>query len=269
MSDESAQLEVARPWFAIDMLDESVIRISEPNAHELIRANAFLVKGRDRDLLIDSGLGIASLRQCLADAGLIDKEITAVATHAHYDHVGSIHEFDERLIHPAEADDLAGGTDEGTLSSASFTDSFREVAAAIGLPLPELLITALPHLGYDPAAYRLHPAEPTGLLEEGATLDLGDRRVEVLHLPGHSPGGIGLYDPDAQMLFSGDAIYDGPLIDEGIPGTDIRAYVATMRRLEQVPVAIVHPGHYESFDQGRMREIAADYLRRRDSGGAP
>ena len=48
---------------------------------------------------------------------------------------------------------------------------------------------------------------------EGDVIDLGDRAFEVLHLPGHSPGSIGLWDPAAGTLFSGDAIYDGPLLE--------------------------------------------------------
>jgi glyoxylase-like metal-dependent hydrolase (beta-lactamase superfamily II) len=45
-------------------------------------------------------------------------------------------------------------------------------------------------------------------------IDLCDRVFEVLHLPGHSPGSIGLWERQTGTLFSGDAIYDGPLLDE-------------------------------------------------------
>ena len=72
----------------------------------------------------------------------------------------------------------------------------------------------------------------------------------MLHLPGHSPGSIGLWDAARGALFSGDAVYDGPLLDE-IPGADIPAYVSTMERLLTLPVEVVHGGHDASF--GRMR----------------
>ena len=69
------------------------------------------------------------------------------------------------------------------------------------------------------------PAAPaTTLLCDGDVVDLGDRAFEVLHLPGHSPGSIGLWEPATGVLFSGDAIYDGPLLDE-LDGCDIAAYV--------------------------------------------
>jgi glyoxylase-like metal-dependent hydrolase (beta-lactamase superfamily II) len=64
------------------------------------------------------------------------------------------------------------------------------------------------------------------------------------------------------MLFSGDAIYDGPLLDE-LPDSDIPTYVSTMRRLEQLPARIVHAGHDPSFDGSKLRQLARQYLERR------
>ena len=81
-------------------------------------------------------------------------------------------------------------------------------------------------------SYCVLPAPATRTVEEGDVIDLGDRRFEVLHLPGHSPGSIGLWEAESGVLFSGDAIYDGPLLDE-LPGSDIPIYVATMKRLRR------------------------------------
>jgi glyoxylase-like metal-dependent hydrolase (beta-lactamase superfamily II) len=103
------------------------------------------------------------------------------------------------------------------------------------------------------------PAPATRTLAEGDAVDLGDRRFAVLHLPGHSPGSIGLWEEEVGLLFSGDAIYDGPLLDE-LPGSDVAAYVQTMRRLRELPVSVVHAGHDPSFGGRRLREIAERYL---------
>jgi glyoxylase-like metal-dependent hydrolase (beta-lactamase superfamily II) len=65
-----------------------------------------------------------------------------------------------------------------------------------------------------------------------------------------------------EVLFSGDAVYDGPLLDE-IEGADIDAYVATMRRLRDLPVAVVHAGHERSMDRQRFRDVIDAYLDRR------
>ena len=63
-------------------------------------------------------------------------------------------------------------------------------------------------------------------------------------------------------LFSGDAIYDGPLLDE-IEGADIEVYVRTMKRLRELPVRVVHAGHDPSFGRERLVELADAYLARR------
>jgi glyoxylase-like metal-dependent hydrolase (beta-lactamase superfamily II) len=102
----------------------------------------------------------------------------------------------------------------------------------------------------------------TRLIDESDVVDIGDRRFEVFHLPGHSPGSIGLWEADTGTLFSGDAIYDGPLLDE-LDHSDISDYCATMERLVTLPVTVVHAGHDPSFGRERLREIASDYLARR------
>ncbi|MCB1404296.1 MAG: MBL fold metallo-hydrolase, partial [Rhodobacteraceae bacterium] len=43
---------------------------------------------------------------------------------------------------------------------------------------------------------------------------LGDRHFEVIHTPGHSPGGIALWEAATGILFSGDILYDGPLVED-------------------------------------------------------
>ena len=61
------------------------------------------------------------------------------------------------------------------------------------------------------------------------------------------------------MFFSGDAVYDGPLLDE-LDGSDITAYVATMKRLRELPVTVVHGGHEPSFGRARLVELCDAYL---------
>lgn len=59
-------LRPADPWFAIEPQPGGILRIWEPHVSRLLRANIFLVRGRDRDLLVDAGMGVASLRAFLA-----------------------------------------------------------------------------------------------------------------------------------------------------------------------------------------------------------
>jgi len=108
------------------------------------------------------------------------------------------------------------------------------------------------HLSLDPMPERDRPWS----IER---IDLGDRSFAVLHLPGHSPGSIGLWDEANGLLFSGDAVYDGPLLAD-LPGTDKAAYAATLKRLRDLPVEVVHAGHDPSFGRDRLHAIVREYL---------
>lgn len=88
----------------------------------------------------------------------------------------------------------------------------------------------------------------------------------MLHLPGHSPGSIGLLDERDGVLFSGDAIYDGVLLDD-LDGSDIGGYVTTIRTLREHDVRTVHAGHNESFGPERLRSLCDAYLAQRGDPG--
>lgn len=253
-----AGLEVAGRWFERKRLSEDLTWLWEPHVHPLIRCNIWHLRGRDRDLLVDTGVGVASVRDEIAD--LVEKPLVAVATHIHYDHVGGLHEFETRVMHRAEAPRMDPYEEFATVVRAEFPVVFLDGLAAAGYPIEdETLIDALPRAGYDPEAYAIVPTRPTRVVDEGDVIDLGDRAFEVLHLPGHSPGSMGLWEEATGILFSGDAIYDGPLLDE-LPDSDISAYVKTVKRLRELPVTVVHGGHDPSFGRERLVELADAYL---------
>lgn len=252
-------LPVATEWFDVRRVEPDLLLITEPNVDPLIRANLWLLSGRRRHLLIDTGIGVASLRSVL-DA-IADRPIIAVVSHSHYDHVGSLHEFDERLIHRDEAVYLENPLFPPTLVASGLDPWVRRAVERAGYPLPDVLLTASPSKGASVTGFAPIVAEPTGVLSEGDVIDLGDRALEVMHLPGHSPGSIGLWDGAARRLFSGDTIYDGPLLDD-IPGADAPAYVATMTRLRTMPITTVHGGHDPSFGRDRLLEIIDTFLAR-------
>jgi hypothetical protein len=75
--------QVCDRWFATQRIEEGLYLITEPHYYWYNRANLWLIKGRDRDLLVDTGLGVASLRQHIS--ALIDKPLLAIASHIHFD----------------------------------------------------------------------------------------------------------------------------------------------------------------------------------------
>lgn len=257
--DPSVKLRIAERWFDFERLSDGVTRIWEPHVIRVMQCNIWHVQGRERDLLIDTGMGIASLSE--AAAGIFRKSLCAVATHTHLDHVGSLYEFRERIVHTAEAERLAHPSANFSMLRDDHPIEFIAGLQRAGYEVGPRFITALPRADFDLREFACPAAPPTRLVQEGDVIDLGDRVFEVLHLPGHSPGSIGLWEATTGIFFSGDAIYDGPLLDE-LPGSDILAYVETMRRLEQLPARVVHAGHDPSFDGARLRQLARRYLER-------
>jgi glyoxylase-like metal-dependent hydrolase (beta-lactamase superfamily II) len=255
-------LPVAKPWFNVETVDDGIVMLTEPHVARLWRANIFLVRGRDHDLLVDTGMGIASLRAAVAE--LTDRPIVLFSTHGHLDHIGGHPEFSDCaiIVHPAEAASLENPSGPAGLSYASLPESRRAEYRAAGFDTDGLMVDAVPDAGYDIAAHRFRGVRATRLIDEGEVLDLGTRRFEVLHLPGHSPGSIALWEAATGTLIAGDAVYDGILIDS-TADAHIPTYLRTMARLRALPVSVVHGGHKRRFGRARLHEIIDTYVESR------
>ena len=254
----SANLPVQAPWFQVTQLAPDLFWITEPRCHRWVRANSFLILGRERDILVDSGMGVAALRPVVDRLSLQPRLV--FTTHGHVDHVGSHPEFTncEILVHPAEADDLARPGRQGLRFPKRSADEIAELRRS-GIELSDFMLEAVPFADYDLDAYRRAPVTPTRLVSEGDVVETGDREFEVLHLPGHSPGSIALWERSSGSLFSGDAIYDGVIVDN-LPGSDVKLYRATMKRLQELPVAKVFGGHNAPMTRTQMLDVIERYL---------
>ena len=235
-------------WYRIRHVGDDVTHVDEPHIEEFYRCNIWHVRGRDRDMLVDSGMGVVSLREHVPV--VTEKACLAVASHTHFDHIGCHHEFADRAVHSAEADLLARPTRANTLADPYVTDD---------------IFTALPPEPYVSAEYAVAKAPATRLVEDGDIIDLGDRHFEVIHTPGHSPGGIALWEAASGILFSGDIVYDGPLIEDTYHA-NAADYLASMKRLLDVPVRIVHGGHFPSYNGDRHRAIIRAWLKEKEAG---
>lgn len=231
----------ADDWWQVESVSDGLSLISEPHITPFYRCNCWHVRGRDRDMLVDSGMGVVPLRAWVPLVS--ERALTAVASHTHYDHIGCHHEFDDRAVHRAEAGLLAAPTRREILADYVRDDIF----------------TTLPPEPFESASYTVRPAPATRLLEDGDIIDLGDRHFEVIHTPGHSPGGIALWEAASGILFSGDIVYDGPLIEDTYH-SDAADYHRSMLRLLDLPVRIVRGGHFPSYDGTRHREIIRAWL---------
>lgn len=231
----------AERWYETIRLGDGVTLVHEPWIKPFYRCNIWHVRGRDRDLLFDSGLGHFSLRRHVPL--VTEKELICAASHTHFDHIGCHHEFPDRCVHRAEAAILADPRNEWTLADRYATEE---------------MFIAEPE-GWDTARYRVEAATAGRMLDAGDMLDLGDRAFEVIHTPGHSPGGIALYEAKTGVLLSGDIVYDGPLIDDAYH-SDAGDYLRTLEKMRDLQVSVVHGGHFPSFGPVRFRQLIDEYL---------
>jgi len=229
-------------WYTVTKLTNDIRLISELHITEFYRCNIWHIRGSDSDALIDSGMGVVSLREHVPVVS--EKNTIAVASHTHFDHIGCHHEFENRCVHADEAELLANPTRSNTLADPYVTDE---------------IFTALPPTPYQSQTYSVKSAPATRILHDGDSIDLGNRQLEVIHTPGHSPGGIALWERDTSTLFSGDIVYDGPLIEDTYHA-NAKDYYSSMTRLIDMPVSVVHGGHFGSYGRERHRRIIRHWL---------
>lgn len=156
---------------------------------------------------------------------------------------------------------LLTGTKEALLiDSGMMVHNAREIAESLtSLPLKLLNTHADPdHIGsnHEFASFYMHPAEASNYyntqkktgafipVEEGQILDLGDRPLEIIALPGHTPGSIAVLDVQNRALFSGDPIQDGTIYLFGVQ-RELHAYLLSLKKAGRYRdrFDVIYPSH--------------------------
>lgn len=210
-------------WFKVENIDDRTFAISEYKHYE--EFHSYLLLGDEHALLIDTGLGVSSIKDVINK--LTTLEVKVVATHVHWDHIGGHKEFDDFYVHKEDEEWFKNG---------------------IPIPLEFIRkhlvkdVTEFP-CEFDISKYEVFTSDNYTLVEDGCVFDLGNRKVEVIHTPGHSPGHICLYEPDRKYLYTGDLIYKGTLY-ANYPSTDPKLFRESVHKIEDLEVNKILPSHH-------------------------
>ena len=235
--------------------------------------NAYVLDGAAGPVLVDTGWRQpdvrAALDQALAALGYRAEDLALIVlTHAHPDHCGGAAELRARsgapvLLHHADwplTDPVRRHGDVFMRASAAWF--LRH-----GLPASAPEATGAAH---GELVERNQPFTPDRALHDGDTLALGRFSMRVLWCPGHSPGQVCLYDERAGVLLAGDHVL--PAISPNVgcytaaDGNPLGDYLASLRRVRDLPVDVVFPGHGEPFHElaARVDTLAAHHEARLD-----
>ncbi|MGF1609156.1 MAG: MBL fold metallo-hydrolase [Kiloniellales bacterium] len=230
-----------------------------------VQSGVYLVRGQGENLLIDTGnWTLPEYNNGMGEflVGLLDKEKNdlkyIVITHFHYDHTGNAKMLKERygaqvVAHPLDKpiieDPLIVTRREnitrlGTTPEEMLEDFNLRPGESLGLSDPEII-----------RKYWNFPVEVDLDMEDGDQLEVGGLKLEVVHLPGHCPGHIGLYNPHSGILYSGDLLhYPTPL--GPYPIGDAKAHWHSIQRCLSYQPQMLLEGHGMSVyspDSSRRR----------------
>ena len=149
-----------------------------------------LIEGRERAILFDTGYGMEDVK---AFAGtLTDKPLTVLLSHGHHDHMLGARWFEKTFLCREDLEEFRERTGEGQRTKV------RKQAQDQGVAVPEDFMTAPIALPED-----ILFTETAGPYERRRE-ETGGLEVQIIKVPGHTPGSIVLYVPEHDLLLTGD-----------------------------------------------------------------
>jgi glyoxylase-like metal-dependent hydrolase (beta-lactamase superfamily II) len=191
----------------------------ETNCYILVNENT------NNAVVVDPGWDSSKIIKALRDAHI--KYI--IATHGHFDHVSAIKNLKETkgglfIIHKLDLE---------MLSYARVSSYFL-----LGVNIDE-------------------PPTPDMIIDNEPEIEFEDLKLKIIHIPGHSPGSIGIYIKEINTLLSGDTIFMDSIGRTDIPGGSDEELRNSLRRLFQIlpDTTIIYPGHGPETTLGREKNI--------------
>ncbi len=210
-------------WFTIEKIDVTTFAISEYKHYE--EAHSYLLLGEEKALLIDTGLGISNIKKVIDE--LTSLPIMVATTHVHWDHIGGHQYFKDIAVHHLEEDWL--------LNFPIPLEIVKKNLMRVSFESPQ---------SFDIDEYAIYKGIPTLILDDNDVIDIGNRKIKVIHTPGHSPGHLCFYDLDNRYLLTGDLVYEGKL-DVYYPSTDPIAFKNSIAKIKELKINRILPGHHQ------------------------
>ncbi|MCD8139116.1 MAG: MBL fold metallo-hydrolase [Planctomycetaceae bacterium] len=217
--------------------------------------NAYLLRGKDRDLLIDTAFNdpmcLEAMLAALADLQVDMARTDIFLTHLHSDHCGLV----QRLAAPSsrifvsEADGMVVRQGQ----NAGFWDAFKTFYIYTGLQAGGHVTEVSQHPGF---AYAPEAADNYTHVGDGDVLEVGDFRLRCVLTKGHTRGHLCLYEPHLKVLFSGDHILGSitPNITQtGFDHDALGEFLHSLDLVDGLDVDVVLPGHRKAIEDSRAR----------------
>ncbi len=239
---------------------KDLFKIEIPLPRNPLRAlNAYFIRGKDRNLLIDTGFNQEECRQAMDQAmekiGFSMDDTDIFVTHCHSDHAG----LAGYLSKPQTRIFTGYYTAQEISSKHDFFEYFNNLVRQGGLLDMGLTQNPATHPGY---RYRTDEIDETNIsvVQDGTVITVGDYSLTCILTNGHAPDHICLYDGHHKILFSGDHIL-GTITPNNttweIPWevkTDyLDEYLKSLSKIEALDIELTLPGH---------RDIIADCYQR-------
>ncbi len=231
----------SKEWFVVSQVENNIWAIREPHYYQDVVS--YFIKGRDKDILIDTGTGLANIYNVLPITKESNsKNLTVFLTHTHWDHVGGTNFFADVRV---------------------FDNDFETLRLSRGWKPEEILEFEKHHNArISQSLSQNYPGIP-GLkhfqtLKNNQRIDIGGDTLLVISTPGHSPGSVSYYLEKSRNLFTGDTFYVGPIYLH-MKGSDYHQFLASIQKMELYLDKLnkIFPAHNDtSLTLQKFRELS-------------
>ena len=224
------KVKTSQEWFEVYRITPEVYALYEDGQFQEVIS--YLIIGTEKAALIDTGYGMGDIKSLVEE--LTNLPIIVVTTHTHVDHIGQHNEFSNIAVydHPFSRENAAKGRAPNSMSNALKPEMYWK-------KLPEDLT---------PENFHIPPFKVTRWLKDGEKINLGNKELEIIYTPGHSPDSICILDRKAKLFWTGDTFYNAPLYVYSST-TNLDDFINSYKKMNELSnhYEYLMPSHNETY----------------------